>query len=243
MRLLLAFQAFFAILRSGRAPQAALPGPQAGGSAEDAKALGTAREALRTLDKRATQLEKELEEARQSRDRAKGELGDERSANKESKQDLKEAVEARDSLRARLDTAQAEAAAFEAKLKQARDDGALGLLAWLQREGRLIDFLQQEIEGHEDEDVGAAARAIHEGCRRVLGDALALKRIRDEGEGSEITIHEGFDPVEVQLSGKVQGDPPFTGTLVHTGWRASKVSIPVSETVDTSVLAPAEVEL
>src|SRR6188472_3835490 len=47
-------------------------------------------------------------------------------------------------------------------------DGALQLLALLQREGRLVDFLQQDIASYSDADIGTAARVVHEGCRRAL---------------------------------------------------------------------------
>src|SRR5689334_21310438 len=39
----------------------------------------------------------------------------------------------------------------------------LFLLSMLQREGRLIDFLQEDVASHPDADVGAAARVVHGG--------------------------------------------------------------------------------
>src|SRR5262249_23557231 len=45
---------------------------------------------------------------------------------------------------------------------------ALTLLAAFQREGRLVDFLQQEIAGFSDEEIGAAARVVHGGCRKAF---------------------------------------------------------------------------
>src|SRR5262249_49424094 len=45
------------------------------------------------------------------------------------------------------------------------EEGALGLLGVLQQEGRLLDFLEEDLGGYSDEQIGAAARGIHEGCR------------------------------------------------------------------------------
>src|SRR4051794_3435234 len=47
-------------------------------------------------------------------------------------------------------------------------DAALQLLALLQREGRFVDFVQQELAAFSDADIGAAARVVHEGCRRAI---------------------------------------------------------------------------
>src|SRR5689334_12156097 len=49
-------------------------------------------------------------------------------------------------------------------------DGAVELLALLQREGRFVDFLEEAIDGYADAQIGAAARDIHRGCRRILED-------------------------------------------------------------------------
>src|SRR5215471_18035976 len=44
----------------------------------------------------------------------------------------------------------------------------LMLLAAFQREGRLIDFLQQDAAAYSDEEIGGAARVVHGGCRKTL---------------------------------------------------------------------------
>ncbi len=130
------------------------------------------------------------------------------------------------------------------KLQEAPPDAALQLLGLLQREGRLLDFLQEDIASYSDAEVGAAARVVHDECRRALGEHLTLDRIRTEAEGSRLTIPKGFDPSRIRLVGNVMGDPPFTGTLTHAGWRAARIELPkLSEGHDVRVLAPAEVEL
>lgn len=123
-------------------------------------------------------------------------------------------------------------------------DGALALLALLQREGRLIDFLRESIDDYGDEDIGAAVRDIHRGCKKVVDDYLVLEAVMPGDEDDEVSVPRGFDPGEIRLIGEVSGDPPFQGVLRHHGWRATEVRLPsLSEGVDRHVLAPAEVEL
>src|SRR3954465_15102978 len=76
---------------------------------------------------------------------------------------------------------------------RAPPDAALHLLAQLQREGRFIDFCEEEIASFADADVGAAARTVHAGCRKVLRSVLTLQPVRSDAEGSEVTVAEGFD--------------------------------------------------
>jgi hypothetical protein len=129
-------------------------------------------------------------------------------------------------------------------LKETSPDAALQLLGLLQQEGRLIDFLQEDISHFSDTEIGAAARVVHEGCREALNQHLRLEPVRDEQEGVRITLQKGFDASAVRLTGNVVGQPPFSGILAHRGWRATGVKLPkISEGHDTSVLAPAEVEL
>jgi hypothetical protein len=129
-------------------------------------------------------------------------------------------------------------------LKETPPDAALQLLGLLQQEGRLVDFLQEDVSGFSDTEIGAAARVVHEGCRRALHQHLTLDPVRDEQEGVRITLQKGFDASAVRLTGNVVGQPPFNGTLAHRGWRATGVKLPkIAEGHDASVLAPAEVEL
>ena len=121
---------------------------------------------------------------------------------------------------------------------------ALQLLGLLQQEGRFVDFLQEDVSSYSDQDIGGAARVVHEGCRRTLREHLDVVPVRTEAEGSRLTLKEGFDAAEVRLIGNVVGKPPFTGTLVHRGWRVEEVHLPkLLEGHEVRVLAPAEVEL
>jgi hypothetical protein len=121
--------------------------------------------------------------------------------------------------------------------------GALQLLGLLQREGRLIDFLQQDVSAFPDADIGAVARVVHDGCRKALAAHLEIRPVRDEREGSGVTL-ETVDANAIKLVGKVSGTAPFRGTLRHRGWRALSVRLPQAVAgFDPNVLAPAEVEL
>lgn len=129
-------------------------------------------------------------------------------------------------------------------LKEATPDAALQLLGLLQREARLIDFTAEDLSGYSDADIGAAARVVHEGCRKVLAEHFTIAPVREETEGSRITLNEGFDAVATRLTGNVVGKPPFHGSLSHRGWRVTEVRLPkLAESHDPRVLAPAEVEL
>lgn len=121
---------------------------------------------------------------------------------------------------------------------------ALQLLGLLQREARLIDFAEEDLAGHPDADIGAAARVVHAGCRRVLREHFTLQAVRTEAEGSRLTLAAGFDAAAVRLTGNVVGQAPYSGTLNHRGWRAAEVKLPkLAAGHDASVVAPAEVEL
>lgn len=132
----------------------------------------------------------------------------------------------------------------ESKLATASTDSALQLLSLLQKEARLIDFLQEEVSQFSDEEVGAAARVIHSGGQKVLREYLTLSPIRSEQEESRISVEAGFNTQEIRLTGQVTGQAPFVGTLIHKGWRADSITLPkLADNYDTAILAPAEVEL
>lgn len=132
----------------------------------------------------------------------------------------------------------------QSPLKVASPDAALQLLALLQREARLIDFVGEELDAYDDAQIGAAARVVHEGCAKVLREHFSIVPVRGEAEGSRITLAAGFDAGSVRLTGNVVGQAPFTGSLSHRGWRVTEVRLPqLAERHDPRVLAPAEVEL
>jgi hypothetical protein len=114
----------------------------------------------------------------------------------------------------------------------------------LQEKGRLVDFLMEDITSYEDSEVGAAARVIHQGCRQVLQEYFHIAAISDAAEGTQVTVPASYSADEYRLVGKLSGEPPFTGTLLHKGWKTEFVKLPrIVNTQRLPSIAPAEVEL
>jgi Domain of unknown function (DUF2760) len=127
----------------------------------------------------------------------------------------------------------------------AKPSGApLRLLALLQREGRLLDFLMEDIQAYPDAQIGAAVRDIHRQCHAAVKEHLDLQPVLPQPEGATVEIAGGFDPSAIRLTGNVTGQPPFRGTLQHHGWRVKQINLtPPPEGQDEFVLMPAEVDL
>lgn len=122
---------------------------------------------------------------------------------------------------------------------------AVLLLSLLQRDGRFVDFLQEDLSGASDADLAAVVRStLYEGCKKTLAAHLQLGPVLDKPEGAMVSVEAGFDPAAIRLTGNVVGKPPFRGTLKHRGWKALAVTLPATPAGDAAtVVAPAEVEL
>lgn len=122
---------------------------------------------------------------------------------------------------------------------------ALTLLATLQREARLVDFLKEPIDAYSDAQVGAAVRDIHRDCGKVLERQFAISPLMTEPENSIVNVGQTPDPLRFLLSGQLSGGQPTSGRLLHHGWKASRCELPKwTGTADAAVvIAPAEVEL
>ena len=140
-------------------------------------------------------------------------------------------------------TSKSSATAGKTSCESGRSE-AMTLLATLQREARLLDFLMETLDGYDDAQIGAAARTVHDECAAVIERLFNVQPLRTEAEMSQITV-ETSDTSLVQLVGNVSGTPPYTGQLTHHGWIAQKCELPTwSGTAEAAfVLAPAEVEL
>ena len=121
---------------------------------------------------------------------------------------------------------------------------AVRLLTLLQSEARLLDFLLEDISGAADAQVGQAVKEIQRKAAKVLKDHLTLSVVMAGADGDRVTVAKGFDPSAVRVVGNVTGAPPFTGTLLHPGWRVKEVRLPaLADGQDPFVVQPAEVEL
>ena len=61
-------------------------------------------------------------------------------------------------------------------------DRAVQMLALLQRDGRLVDFLEEDVSSYPDGQLGAAVRSIHSSCRQVLDRYIKLEPILSSEE-------------------------------------------------------------
>jgi hypothetical protein len=122
---------------------------------------------------------------------------------------------------------------------------AISLLAALQREARFVDLVKQPLSGFDDEQIGAAARNVLEDCQKVLDRFFALEPLADGPEGTPCDVPAGYDPGRYKLTGRVEGNGPFHGQLMHHGWKATVVKLPEwSGSKDSAlIISPAEVEI
>jgi hypothetical protein len=123
------------------------------------------------------------------------------------------------------------------------DATAAQMLALLQRDGRLVDFLMEDITPFRDEQIGAAVRSVHAGCRQALQRYVSLAPALDAQEGAQVTVDGHADAARVKLIGNVSGEPPFRGVLNHRGWVVNRMELPPLAATGRQVIAPAEVEL
>ena len=116
----------------------------------------------------------------------------------------------------------------------------------LQEKGRLVDFLMDDINAYRDAQVGAAARVVHAGCKGVLQEHFMINPVRPEQEGSTVQVPAGYSADEYRLVGKIAGSAPFSGVLVHRGWKTGMVKLPqllCGPADPLPAIAPAEVEV
>ncbi len=120
----------------------------------------------------------------------------------------------------------------------------LHTLSVLQREGRLLDFFDENLNNYDDSQIGAAVRSIQEDCKKAMKKYIDPKPVLSGVEGDEISIEDGFDIDAINLVGNVSGKPPFKGIIKHPGWKAGKKEVPkLSDIQDPGIMTPAEVEV
>lgn len=130
------------------------------------------------------------------------------------------------------------------QLEGNHDPSHLRLLYYLQQSSRFIDFLKEDISTFNDAQVGAAVRKIHQDCARAIEELVNILPLKEEQEGSLVQVPKGYNPNEIKVVGKIKGEPPFTGVLVHRGWKAQKRSLPKKTGEQAlEIICPAEVEI
>lgn len=199
---------------------------------KNSEEFAAARNKLEKLENESKTARKEAEKAASQLKGAQNDL----SSKTEEIASLRKQLE---ELNEQLKSAQADARGG----KNAIPPAAYQILYMFQKEGRLIDLLKEDVSGYDDETLGGAIRPIHEGCRKLLEDRLILEPVLNEEEGSEVTLDE-IDPEAIKLSGSVPASGPYTGELIHRGWRLKECNLP--ELVSGwkgNVIAPAEIEI
>jgi hypothetical protein len=135
------------------------------------------------------------------------------------------------------------AAPVPAPVVRVSSDGALQMLAILQRDSRLIDFLMEDVTSYADEQIGAAVRELHDQCRDSMARYVTLQPVIDGVEGT-FAKAPSTDANVVKFVGNVPAKPPAGGTLRHKGWRAVKIDLPaLAAKQDAAIIAPAEIEI
>ncbi len=129
--------------------------------------------------------------------------------------------------------------------KPVKPSGApLRMLALLQAESRLVDFLLEDIRGASDEQIGQAVREVHKKAQAALKQHLVLEPILPGNEDEQVSVPKGFDPSAIRVVGNVTGEPPFKGAIQHPGWRVKELKLATpAEGADEFVLQPAEVQI
>lgn len=201
--------------------------------------LSKIKEEAETLSSRAENLEKDNKGVKRELDRLNSQIKQSQTEKDELKVRLIELKEKFDQ-----QTEEIKAAAANVKSgKEAIPPAAYQILYLLQKEGRLIDILNEDVSEVDDESLGGAVRPVLEGCAKLLKDRLIVEPVLKDEEGSIVTLEEA-DPEAIKLSGSVPASGPYKGELIHHGWRLKECNLP--ELVDGwkgNVIAPAEIEI
>jgi Domain of unknown function (DUF2760) len=123
-------------------------------------------------------------------------------------------------------------------------DRAVQLLALLQRDARLVDFLQEDLTAYSDAQVGAATRDVHGRCRAALDRYVQIEPLSVEDEGEASTVSASTDPSTTRIVGNVPAQGSARGIVRHRGWRVVRLELPpLPSSQARHVVAPAEVEV
>ena len=128
--------------------------------------------------------------------------------------------------------------------KPTRSD-AITLLAALQREARLLDIVNEPLDGFSDSQIGAAARDVLKNSGAVIERIFGVEPLTTVADGNPLATPAQFDPAQFRLTGNVTGAAPFRGIVAHHGWKATRCEIPqwTGSATDALIIAPIELEI
>ena len=132
--------------------------------------------------------------------------------------------------------------------KKPKDESALQVLSLLQQKGRFLDFVMDDVTKYPDAQIGAAARVVHQGCANVVREYFDVKPVEGGAEGGTVTLDKNYDHERYRLVGRVTGEAPYRGRILHRGWLTTSVRLPeriksAEHGAGQDVIAPAEVEV
>ena len=106
-----------------------------------------------------------------------------------------------------------EAGAEVKPLTPPKPSGRRRMLALLQADSRLVDFLLEDLSGAKAEDIGNAVIKVQKDAQTALKRYAVVETVLGGTEGDTVTLPKGFDPSAVRVVGNVTGEPPFTGQI------------------------------
>ena len=101
----------------------------------------------------------------------------------------------------------------------------------------------EDLGTYSDAQIGAAVRDVDAGARKALDRYFTLEPVLPGTEGGPIDVTSAVDPATVRLVGNATARPPLRGTLLHRGWRASRVELPPVVAGAARTIAQAELEV
>ncbi len=129
-------------------------------------------------------------------------------------------------------------------VEEDRGDRAVQLLALLQRDGRLLDFLREDLGGYSDAQIGTAVRDVHARCRGTLERYLEVEPVLLEDEGQAYALSAALDPAKIKVVGNVPAGGTARGVVRHRGWRVTRLALPpLAPPSARHIVVPAEVEV
>ena len=151
--------------------------------------------------------------------------------------------EEKDSTSKSMDSSGSDVNALQDKNNEA---SLLYFLSTLQEKGRLLDFVMDDIAPYSDAQVGQVARVVHQGVKEAIDDMMEIAPIHTGNEGETICVSEDYNAQDCRLVGNLAVRPPFSGKVLHKGWKATALRLPVTQ--DNSgqrlqVVQPMELEV
>jgi hypothetical protein len=124
--------------------------------------------------------------------------------------------------------------------RSVRRSEAITLLSLLQRRAGLVDLIYEDLEGLNDEQIGAMARGVLNSAHQCLEECLIVSTIVDGVEGEIIEIPDAASSNRWSIEGDLSG---ARGRLMHPGWVANQLKLPSWKGSEENMLVIAPVKV